>query len=139
MFEKHNEKKLVKEYDEDLAKWQAERDGYAELLQLAETFNALPTDEIVLASGEAVFYKVAGAALLGSRSGLVSWELKRASSADCPFTRRPHHGRLWPWSVPSPYLSLSTKWPGSWRLPQTRTLSAQRLCPAAQDGRSTTC
>ena len=68
MFEKHHEKKLEKEHEEALAKWQAQRDGYAELLQLAETFNGLPTNEIVLGPGEALFYKVAGAALLDARS-----------------------------------------------------------------------
>ena len=68
MFEKHHEKKLEKEHEEALAKWQAERDGYAELLQLAETFNGLPTKEIVLGPGEALFYKIAGAALLDARS-----------------------------------------------------------------------
>lgn len=68
MFEKHHEKKLEKGYEDALAKWQAERDGYAELVQLAETFNGLPTNEIVLGPGEALFYKVTGAALLDSRS-----------------------------------------------------------------------
>ena len=68
MFEKHHEKKLEKEHEEALSKWQAERDGYAGLLQLAETFNGLPTNEIVLGAEEALFYKVAGAALLDARS-----------------------------------------------------------------------
>ena len=68
MFEKHHEKRLEKEHEDALAKWQAERDGYSELVQLAESFNGLPTNEVVLAPGEALFYKVAGAALLDSRS-----------------------------------------------------------------------
>jgi len=68
MFEKHREKKLEREHVEALSRWQAQRDGYAELLELAETFNGLPTTEIVLSPGEAVFYKVVGAALLDSRS-----------------------------------------------------------------------
>jgi hypothetical protein len=68
MFEKHHEKKLEKEHEEALAHWQAGRDGFAELLQLAETFNGLPTNEIVLGPGEALFFKVTGAALLDARS-----------------------------------------------------------------------
>ncbi|MGC8628136.1 MAG: hypothetical protein ACP5VR_11435 [Acidimicrobiales bacterium] len=68
MFQKHQEKKLEKEHEGTLAKWQAERDGYSELVQLAESFKGLPTNEIVLGPGEALFYKVTGAALLESRS-----------------------------------------------------------------------
>ncbi len=68
MFEKHHEKKLEERYQKALAHWQAQRDGYAELLQLAESFNGVTTNEVVLGPGEALFYKVTGAALLDSRS-----------------------------------------------------------------------
>lgn len=68
MFEKHHEKKLEKHYEEELEHWRAERQGYAALLQLAESFKGVAIDEIVLGPGEALFYKVSGAALLDSRS-----------------------------------------------------------------------
>src|SRR5579875_2507517 len=68
VFAKHQEKKLEKHYEDELEHWQARRQAYAGLLQLAESFKGVATDEIVLAPGEALFYKVSGAALLDSRS-----------------------------------------------------------------------
>lgn len=38
MFDKRHEKRLAKQYEAALAKRQAEHDGYAEPLRLAETF-----------------------------------------------------------------------------------------------------
>lgn len=74
MFEKRHEKKAAKDYEETLAKWQAERDGYAELLQLAEGFAGTTTSDIVLGPGEALFFKVTGAGLIEERAGKGHWQ-----------------------------------------------------------------
>ncbi|HUB70745.1 MAG TPA: hypothetical protein VL984_10005, partial [Acidimicrobiales bacterium] len=55
-------------------KWQAERDGYAELLRVAEGFAGSETADIMLSPGEALFYKVAGAALIEERSAKGHWQ-----------------------------------------------------------------
>jgi hypothetical protein len=69
MFEQHRAKKAAKEYQEALTKWQAQHDGYAELLQVAHCFTGSASDEIMLAGGEAVFYKVTGCSLVEERRG----------------------------------------------------------------------
>ena len=46
---------------------QAQRDGYAKLLQTAQTFNGTSASELMLTPGEAVFYKVTGASLIEDR------------------------------------------------------------------------
>lgn len=74
MFEKHHEKKAEQEYEEALAKWQAERDAYAELLRLAAGFAGSATSEILLAPGEALFFKVTGAGLIEERAGKGHWQ-----------------------------------------------------------------
>jgi hypothetical protein len=74
VFEKHHEKKAEKEYEEALAKWQPERDAYAELLRLAMGFAGIATNEIILSPGEALFFKVTGAALIEERAGKGHWQ-----------------------------------------------------------------
>ena len=69
MFEQHRAKKAAKDYQEALAKWQAQHDGYAEMLQLAQGFTGSASDEIMLAGGEAVFYQVTGCSLVEERRG----------------------------------------------------------------------
>lgn len=69
MFEGHRAKKAAKAYPSDLAQWKQERDGYAELLDVAQGYNGSACEEIMLAAGEAVFYKVTGAALIEERRG----------------------------------------------------------------------
>jgi hypothetical protein len=74
VFHKHREKKAEAAYQEALARWQAQRDGYAELLELAKTFNGVGSDEIMLGSDEALFYKVTGASLIEERRGAGHYE-----------------------------------------------------------------
>ncbi|HTW09228.1 MAG TPA: hypothetical protein VME46_17110 [Acidimicrobiales bacterium] len=74
MFDKHHEKKAEKEYEEALTKWQAERDAYAELLQLATGFAGSATDAVMLAAGEALFCTVRGASLIEERAGKGHWQ-----------------------------------------------------------------
>ena len=50
-----------------LAQWQAQRDGYADFLQTAQTFNGTGSTDLMLAPGEAVFYKVIGTSLIEER------------------------------------------------------------------------
>lgn len=74
MFEQHRAKKAAKQYEDALARWQAQRDGYTELLQLAEGFSGSASDELVLGPGEGVFYTVAKAALIEERRGAGHWQ-----------------------------------------------------------------
>ena len=67
MFEERRARKAAKEYQEALDRWQAQRAGYAELLKLALNFRGIPCKEIMLGFGEALFYKVTGAALIEDR------------------------------------------------------------------------
>ncbi len=67
MFDEHRAKKAEKAYKEALDRWEAQRDGYVELLRLAQGFNGTAAGDLMLANGEAVFYKVTGAALIEER------------------------------------------------------------------------
>ena len=64
VFDEHRAKKAEKAYQEALTQWKAQRDGYAELLGLAQSFNGSAAGDLMLGAGEAVFYKVTGAALI---------------------------------------------------------------------------
>ena len=67
MFEKHKAKKAEEACQTALSNWQAERDGCAEL---AQNFKGTGSDgQLMLQPGEAIFYKVTGAALIEDRSG----------------------------------------------------------------------
>lgn len=80
MFDEHRAKKAEKEYREALAQWQGRRDGYAEYLELAQSFSGSGSDsdsdsgDIMLAAGEAVFIKVTGASLVEDRRGSGHYE-----------------------------------------------------------------
>jgi hypothetical protein len=60
-------KKEAREHQAAAEAWQAERDAYAELLRTAQTFNGASANELMLAPGEAVFYKVTGVSLVEDR------------------------------------------------------------------------
>lgn len=62
-------KRAAKEHEEDVARWQAQRDGVAELVAVAQTFEGEGSAEIMLGQGEALFCKVMGAALIEERRG----------------------------------------------------------------------
>lgn len=69
MFEGHRAKKAAETYQKALAEWQAQRDEYAGLLELAEAFHGTRDAEIMLGADEALFYKVTGASLIEDRRG----------------------------------------------------------------------
>ncbi len=74
MFEEHRERKVARAYQDALAKWEERCAGLAELLQLAQTYGGSSSTEIMLASGEAVFYQVTGASLIEDRRGQGHYE-----------------------------------------------------------------
>ena len=78
MFGEHRAKKMAKAYQDAVAGWKAQRDGYAELLDVARSFNGSASSEIMLGAGEAVFYKVTGAALIEERRGAGHYQGKSA-------------------------------------------------------------
>jgi hypothetical protein len=69
VFEEHRAKKSAQAYGEALATWKTERDGYAELLQVARDFNGSASSDIMLGAGEALFYKVTSVGLIEERPG----------------------------------------------------------------------
>ena len=69
MFEKHKAKKAAEQYREALAQWQTLRDGYSNLLEVAQQFQGEATDEIMVKPGEALFYKVTNTSLIEERRG----------------------------------------------------------------------
>ena len=58
MFAQHREKKAARPHQQALADWQAQRDQYAELLRIAQTFSGTGSGGPMLSSGEAVFLHV---------------------------------------------------------------------------------
>jgi hypothetical protein len=90
IFDKHRAKKAEKAhqeaehaYEQALAQWQAWRNGYAEMLELAQTFQGVGSDQIMLGPGETVFYKVTGASLIEERRGPGHYE-GRSSGVSVP-------------------------------------------------------
>jgi hypothetical protein len=73
LFRHHQEKKAYQEYQAKLATWQEQRDAYASLVTLAETYAGEPSAEIMLKPGEAVFAAVTNAALVEDRRGAGEW------------------------------------------------------------------
>jgi hypothetical protein len=73
VFEKHRAKKAAEKYEAALASWKGERDGYAELLEMAQSFNGDGSSEIMLGAGERLFCKVSGTALVEERRGPTQW------------------------------------------------------------------
>lgn len=69
MFEDHRAKKAAEAQQKALSDWQAKRDTYADLVELAQNFKGTAADGIMLGSGEAVFYKVTNASLIEERRG----------------------------------------------------------------------
>jgi hypothetical protein len=74
VFEKHRAREAAKAYQQALSEWQAQRDGYAELLQVAESFTGVGSDQLILKAGEAIFFTVTGAALVEERRGPGEWK-----------------------------------------------------------------
>jgi hypothetical protein len=73
LFKHHQEKKAAKEYQTKLAAWQEQRDAYAELVSLTQTYTGDSSTAIMLKAGETVFASVDGAALVEDRRGAGQW------------------------------------------------------------------
>jgi hypothetical protein len=69
VLEEHKAKRAAKEHQEALTLWQARRDGAAELVTIAQTFEGERSSDILLGSGEALFCKLVDAALIEERRG----------------------------------------------------------------------
>ena len=69
MFKHHREQAAQEREEEAKATRDQQRQGYAELVELAETFHGAPTDALVLNRGEAAYYVVTNAALVEERRG----------------------------------------------------------------------
>jgi hypothetical protein len=83
MFQQHHAKKAANAYQGDLARWEKERGGYAELLEVAQGYNGSVSGEIMLGAGETVFYKVTGTALIEERRGKGQYQ-GRSSGVSIP-------------------------------------------------------
>lgn len=78
MFEKRKAEKAARAQADALASWTQERDGYAHLLDIAKGFAGSSTNDIMLKSGEALFYSVTGTALIEDRMGKGTYQGKSA-------------------------------------------------------------
>lgn len=67
MFEQLKARRAQARYERRLRAWQAQRDGCAQLLELAEEFSGEHTHEIVLGRGEALFFQMNGVSLIEDR------------------------------------------------------------------------
>jgi hypothetical protein len=74
VFEKHKEKKALEAYQAEMTQWTRERDNYAELLNLAKTFEGGDSNEIMLSAGETLFLKATNTALVEDRRGQGHYE-----------------------------------------------------------------
>jgi hypothetical protein len=74
LFKHHQEKKAYQDYQAKLAAWQEQRDAYANLVTLAQTYAGEPSSEIMLKPGEAVFATVTSVALVEDRRGAGEWQ-----------------------------------------------------------------
>jgi hypothetical protein len=67
MFGHHREQKAAREHEAAVEHWQAQRDAYADL-------GGTASGDLMLAAGEAVFYKVTGCGLMEDRAGKGHYE-----------------------------------------------------------------
>jgi hypothetical protein len=75
VFEKRKAKKAGEAYAKHLAAWQEERDGTAQLLELAQTFEGdTSSDTLLLKPGEHVIGTVTQVGLIEERRGAGQWE-----------------------------------------------------------------
>jgi hypothetical protein len=83
MFTGHKAKRAAEAYDDAMKQWVEQGAWYKELIQTAQTFKGSNSPELVLGAGEAVFYKVTGAALIEDRRGAGHYE-GRSSGISIP-------------------------------------------------------
>jgi hypothetical protein len=69
VFEDHKAKKAAEAHEKAVADWQAQRDDYANLLDVAQNYPGTTADSILLGAGEAVFLSVNDASLIEDRRG----------------------------------------------------------------------
>jgi hypothetical protein len=69
VFEKYQTNKAARKKQAALDRWKTQRDSHVELLQLVRSFKGSASEDIMLSAGEAIFYKVTGAALIEERRG----------------------------------------------------------------------
>jgi len=69
VFEDHKAKKAAEAHERALADWQAQRDGCAHLLDVAEHFEGTGADSLLLGPGETVFLTVTECSLIEERRG----------------------------------------------------------------------
>lgn len=74
VFEKHKAKEAEQNYQSQLKAWQAHRDEYAKLLELARSFNGSSSSDLALKSGEAVYASVSSTSLIEQRQGKGHYE-----------------------------------------------------------------
>jgi len=83
VFEKQRANRAAQRHERALSKWQADRDELADLVQTARMFRGIPSSQIMLRTGEAVFYVVTGAALIEERRRAGQWH-GRSSGVSVP-------------------------------------------------------
>jgi hypothetical protein len=83
MFAGHKAKQAAKAYNDALNHWVEQGAWYKELIQTTQAFKGVNYPELVLGPGEAVFYKVTGAALIEDRRGAGHYE-GRSSGISVP-------------------------------------------------------
>lgn len=83
MFQKLKAKNAEHEYEAKLAAWQTQHDNLENCIKLAQTFKGVNTTDIMLKPGEALFYYVTGASLVGERRGAGHYE-GRSSGVSVP-------------------------------------------------------
>ncbi len=66
---RHQQEQLKQSYTKQLVSWQAQRDATADALNTIKTYNGIDSDEIILKSGELLFYKVTNTGLIEERRG----------------------------------------------------------------------
>lgn len=67
MFDKLKAKRAEREYEQALERWQEQVAWYQAMLETATDYKGTGSSELLLRSGEAVFYKVTGAGLIEER------------------------------------------------------------------------
>jgi hypothetical protein len=83
VFADHKAKQATKAYEDALQHWAAQGAWYKEMILTVRDFKGTGSNELVLASGEAVFYKVTGAGLVEDRRQAGHYE-GRSSGVSVP-------------------------------------------------------
>jgi uncharacterized protein YukE len=71
--EERRQKKAEEAYQSELTKWQNQIDNLSACIKLAQTFNGEQSDQIILHSGEALYFYVTNCSLIEERAGPGHW------------------------------------------------------------------